>query len=323
MVLRYRLHSPEDEPALSCLWSAHSRGDRGDPSTWAQQILHTPLGPSRIVVAEDDATGHIVGQLPFLPSRLAIHGCEVEALRPLAPTFTKSARASFHTPDPLHHPVVAMYRYGASVLRDQGHKLIYMVADPDWLPFYRLFPSLQCSTFPLWSRTLPVRERLALPSGYAAAPLEKWDGRVDRLWQATSRLYDCLAVRDTRVLPWKLSYEVTAVEHCGELVGLVASRQRGYRQWLVCDLLTADADDALGATLVAVVNLADDKARSADADKPIRKVSILVTPLMQAVAQTLNFVRDAYDFQLVVQPLSPGTFGSQVAPERWYLSAND
>jgi hypothetical protein len=197
--------------------------------------------------------------------------------------------------------------------------------------FFQMFPMLHCGSFPLYSLPLPLAKgggaELPLGDGYTVGPPPTWDdGRVDRLWQSWSRLHACSVVRDSRILPWKIGrgdYQLTAVERFGELVGLAASHRKGDRQYLISDLLAADADDALRATLAAAVNRGHDEAITAPTDKPINKVGLLVTSVMEPVVRALGFARDAYDFPMVVHILDPSLAKADVAPSQWYLSAND
>jgi len=173
---------------------------------------------------------------------------------------------------------------------------------------------------------MPLPAPLPLDDGYTMRPLEVWDQRVDELWKAASRLHSCQVVRNSRTLQWKIGkgdYTVTVVERQGEMVGLVASQQRGDRQWLVCDLLVADSGDSLRNTLIAVANVAHSEAIIPDREKPIIKVAVLATPIMEPVVRSLGFVRDAYDFPMVVHILDPTISIDDVAPPRWYVSAND
>jgi hypothetical protein len=219
-----------------------------------------------------------------------------------------------------------MYGYGAKVVQARGGGLIYMVPDPRWLRFFRMFPFLTCGSFPLWSLPMPLPAPLPLDDGYTMRPLEVWDQRVDELWKPASRLHGCQVVRDSRTLQWKIGrgdYTVTVVERQGEMVGLVASQQKGDRQWLVCDLLAADANDSLRNTLMAVANVAHTEAIIRDRNNPIIKVAVLATPIMEPVVSSLGFVRDAYDFPIVVHILDSTISKENVAPGQWYVSAND
>ena len=55
----------------------------------------------------------------------------------------------------------------------------------------------------------------------------------------------------------------------------------------------------------------------------IRKVVGLLAPAMQAAAESLGFVRDAYDFPLAVHALDESLPVERIAPAHWYVSAND
>ena len=112
------------------------------------------------------------------------------------------------------------------------------------------------------------------------------------------------------------------MERQGELVGLVCSRQKGERQWLICDMLAAD-DDACRATLMAVSNLAHARSIEAEPQAPIVKVGILATPAMQPLLAGLGFSRDKYTFHLVIRTFDDSIAKEDVDPGRWYLSAND
>jgi hypothetical protein len=135
-----------------------------------------------------------------------------------------------------------------------------------------------------------------------------------------------MAMRDAATLRWKLAnarYAVTAVRRGGELAALVASRAKGDRQWLVCDLLAADAGPSLRAALAAAANVAHEESLVRTGDKEIRKVAVLATSALEPVVRDLGFTRDAYDFPIVTQVLDGSLRPEEVAPARWYVSAND
>ena len=323
MALTYRLHCDEDLPSLQRLWEEETGWGTLTPELWRRHVIEAPFGGATIVIATDTNTGQDVGQFAFIPWLVTVAGREVRAFRPAAPIVAKAMR--FRSPNPFQHPVSGMYQYAVKALRERGDGLIYMLPDPRWMPFFRMFPMLQRGSFPLWSLPLPLAEPLALGKGYTTRPLLGWDQQVDCLWNMLLRFYGCSVVRDSRSLAWKIGggdYTVLSIERNGEMVGLVASRQKGDRQWLVCDVLAADAEDSLRATLAAVCNLAHSEA-VATKEKPICKVAVLVTPIMEPVVRQLGFVRDAYDFPFVIHILNPSITKEDVAPERWYLSAND
>lgn len=326
MRLEYRLVQEEDLPGVQRLWKEEAGWGTLAEEMWRRYVLEAPMGGISGTVATDAEAGRIVGQFIFFPSLISLDGRELRAFRPGAPILAKSFR--FRSPNPFSHPIVAMYRYAVKALRARGDGLIYMVPDPRWMRLFKMFPFLQTGTFPLWRLPLPLAAPIPLQEGFTAAPLAAWDDRVDRLWEAARRLHGCMVVRDSRTLPWKLGeaqHEVIAVERNGELVGLSASRQRkNEEQWLVCELLAADDGDALRATITSLVNVAHAKAlESLSSSKPIRKVTLLVTPVIEPVVRSLGFVRDEYDFPLVVHVLDESLKTEDVNPKRWYVTAND
>lgn len=328
MMLRYRMCSEEDAPALARLWSENSGWDHIDAETWANRFLRIPTGDPCVVVAEEAASQEIVGQFVFFPCSVSIDGNSVPALRPFAPVLSSKARGSALSlfANPLNQPVVAMYRYAAANLVDRGVRLMYMVPDPFWVRLFRMVPALQTGSFPLWSLPLPLSRPFDMPDAYRVSPLKVWDDRVDRLARIAADQYGCIVVRDSVSLPWKLShgdYRVLGIEHDGELVSIVASRGKGDRQWLICDLLTIDVSQTLAVTLKAVCNLAHEQSSRAGDASPIRKVAILATSAQQSVLTQLGFVPDRYKFPFVVHLLDKSLSRDSVAPSRWYLSAND
>ncbi len=325
MGLAYRLVREEDFPDVRRLWKEEAGWGSFAEEMWRRYVVDAPFGGVSGTVATDTETGRIVGQFAFVPSLVSVDGREVRAFRPGAPVIARGLR--FRSPNPFSHPVVAMYKFAVKALRERGDGLIYMVPDRRWARLFKMFPFLQTGSFPLWRLALPTAAPLPLGEGFTVSPLGDWDARVDRLWAAWRKLHGCMVVRDSRTMPWKLGdaqHELVAVERGGELVGLTASRRRkGEEQWLVCDLMAADSGEALRATLAATANLAHAKAlESVGAEKPIRKMTVLVTPLMEPAVRGLGFARDDYDFPLVVHLLDESLKAS-VHPSRWFVSAND
>lgn len=325
--LSYRLAERNDLPQLRRLWEQEAGWGKivVTEEMWQRYVVDAPLGGISGAVAIDDETGEIVGQFVFVPSLVLVNGREVRAFRPAAPILAKSAR-KIRSPNPFQHPLVAMYRHSVKLLRERGDGLLYMVPDSRWVRFFRMFPNLHCGSFPLWRIDLPLAAPLPLGEGFEVKALAGWDERVDRLGKQWASLYGCSVVRDSRTLPWKIGggeYIIQSIERNGEMVGMVASRKKGDRQWLVCDVMAADDGDSLRATLAAVANLAHERATAAPPERPIRKVAALITPVMERVARELGFVRDAYDFPVVVHILDSSITKEMVAPARWYVSAND
>jgi hypothetical protein len=332
--LDYRLIREEDLPGLQRLWQEDTNWGALAEELWQRLVVEAPEWARASGAVATDESGAIVGQFAFMPSFVSIGGREVRAFRPAAPIVSRSLR--FKSANPLSHPAVAMYNHAVKALRARGDGLIYMVPDPRWGRLFKMFPFLRCGSFPLWQLPLPLDRPLALGDGYTAARLTALDDpRIDRLWDRARRLCDCLVVRDSRTLPRKLDepgYEVVGVEHGGELIGLAAGRPKGDRQWLLCDVLAVDTGDAMRETLKAAVNLGHESAlrslqgdapASAGTRKPIHKVGVLATPLLQPALSGLGFARDAYDFPFIVHVLDRSLTKHDVDPARWYVSAND
>ncbi|CAN5846367.1 hypothetical protein BH23GEM7_BH23GEM7_05920 [soil metagenome] len=325
MNVAYRLYRESDLPGVQRLWEEKAGWGKITPEMYRRYVEEAPLGISG-VVAEETETGEILGMFAFVPSIVVVDGRPISAFRPAAPIVSDSFRV--RSVNPMQHPVAAMYMQAVRLLRSRGEGLIYMVPDPRWVPFFRLFRNLYAGTFPLWSLRLPLASPLPLDPAYRVVELETstLDDRVERLWEATSRLHGCTVVRNVAALRWKLGqeeYSILGIEREGELVGLVASRQKGDRQWLICDVMFADAQESLRATLTAASNLAHEQARAADPAHPIHKAAVLATPVMEPVVRSLGFYRDDYDFPLVIHLLDKSIPRDEVAPSRWYVSAND
>jgi hypothetical protein len=328
MAITYRMHVKDDEPALMKHWSEQSGWDHVNSEAWENRFLRTPLGPARFAVAEDASSQQILAQFAFIPSLVCVDGQEVAAYRPFAPIITKEARGLFLTPNFVDHPAVRMYREAVQDLKSTGTRLLYSVPDPQWLLLFGFAPvaTLQCAKFPLWSLQLPLAEPFPLHCSYAVGPAELSSERLDKLWQRAAEVHGCAVVRDSRGMSWKVGndgYMVVGVERNGELIGLVASRPKGDKQWLICDLLSVDSGESLLATLAAACNLAHAHALAASPEHPIRKVAVLATSGLTPVLQRLGFAPDTYEFPLMVHVLDPTLAKDVVAPTRWYVSAND
>ena len=322
MPLHYRTATPADFDALVQLWNEHAGWDTLTRETWAERFMVIPENPLRIVVGEDDG-GRIAAQFLFIPIPLWVDGRESTAVRPFAPVVASDVRGGLN---PMQHPVVAMFRHAMTAFRDLGDGAIYMLPDPRWRRLFKSLPQFKTATFPLLSRPLPLDDGpLALGDGYQAGPLTDWGDRVDALWAEAREWMGAQLIRDGRVLPWKVGqgdYTVTAVERGGDLVGLVASRKKGDRQWLVCDLVAAD-EAALRAALTAAINEGHRAASAAPDDAPIHKVSVLGSGPTDAAARALGLTPERYKFVLFTVHLDASIPAEAVAPERWTVCPND
>lgn len=330
MAIELEFHEVADLPGLEQLWREETDWGEETLRNLHQWFMAAPFGKPRIVVARDDRSGAIVGQFRFMPSLVSVDGRAVRAYRPFGTIITKTMREAVASLNPLKQPAVAMYLRAVHELQARGEQLIYMVPDPRWVRMFKMFGFLQTGSFPLWSRRVPLARPLPLGDGFEATELTAWEPdiqeAVDRLWESARGLHGCMAVRDAATLRWKLAnarYTVTAVRRGGELAALVAARAKGDRQWLVCDLLAADAGPALRAALAAATNVAHEESLARTGDREIRKVAVLATNRIEPVVRELGFERDEYDFPIVTHVLDESLQPAEVAPSRWYVSAND
>lgn len=327
MGLEYRFRTTADDDQLLQLWCECSGWDQLDMSTWRHRFLETPLGEAKIVVVEDN--NRIIGQHVFFPGLVRVGNRIVNAVRPFAPIVRPEYRGSIAVlvTKPLSHPVVASFNYGANELGKGDADVLFMTPDPMWARLMKVMPSMQLNWFPLYSLPLPPGTQPVMPDGFTTRLLTNWDDeRIDQLEEKSATHYECSLLRNRKGLPWKLShqqYEVQLIERDDDLVGLVASLQKGDRQWLICDTLVADMQDSLTATLTAVVNLAHDKSVVADDESPITKTSILATEPMKPVLKQLGFTKEKYRFPFVVKALNDRVSKDEIAPHKWYGAAND
>lgn len=327
MSFSYRMNTDADEPALVDLWTRHSDWGSLTVEEWEQKFLRTPLGAASFVLATDDTTQEIVAQIAYIPSPVVVQGTEISGYRPYAVIINENFRSKVGFLK-LQQMIANMYLTAAHRLAGQGVDLLYMVPDPRWSRLLRLMPGLQTASFPLWSLPLPAQVG-SMPAGYTVAPLSPDDPRIDALSAQASGVYRCMIARDTRVLPWKLTqapYHLFGVSHHGDLVGLFTTiNKRKDNQWLLEDVLSADPEESLRATLQAACQVIEAQwaALPAGAREAYRKVAVLSTPAMAPALQELGFSKDKYDFLFVVQTLNKKLTKEAVSPEHWYVSAND
>lgn len=323
MEIRYRPHRPDDFPQIRRIWQEASGWGAMTEAFWRRHVVDAPDGGPFICLATD-ADDVVLGGIAFQRRRFWLDGQPVRAARPLAPIVSDALRKRVFSINPVDHPVVQMTRFTERFLREEGFALSYMLPDPHWRLLFRMMPRIVSSTFPLWSRPLPLPAPLPLPGGHTAEPFDDFGAPLDALWDRAKGRIACGRMRDSagmRAHAGPDEYDLVGVRRDGEWVGLVAARQKGDRQWLVCDLLAVD-DAAQHAALAAAVNRADALARSGEAG-PLGKVALLVAPMLADTVSALGFARDRYDFTLVVRVLDDRIARASVDASRWYLSANE
>lgn len=323
--LSYRVHTEDDIDALVEFWRDHSGWDNIDRTEWERRFMNTPHGNASVAIAEDDKR-QIVAQMIFIPSAVNVDERIVKAYRPFAMVLKKNETSS---PGYLKlvDLVYKMYTKAIDSFKKQNIGLIHMIPDPRWSRLLRVFPALQMGGFPLWSLSLLALQKFEIPAGYEVEELTPTDIRIDALWEESRKLYGCAVIRNTATLPWKTShgdYKITGISKAGVLKVLVVSIAKFKdKQWLICDMLTADAQHSLMMSLKAACNQAMEYRLTLTGDQELNKVAILCTPLIETSLDALGFKKDNYKFPLLVHLLDQTLSKKQVAPERWYASAND
>jgi len=326
MRLNYRMHNPDDIDALVQFWKENSGWDDIDRNEWERRFLHTPYGSASVAIAEDVERKEIVGQMIFIPTKVSVDGSELSAHRPYA-MVVKQSYKQLSGYLKLVDMVAKLYNYAIAIFKESGVSLIHMMPDQRWSRLLKFLPALQIGSFPLWSLPLETHAKFEMPFGFDAEPISAADERIDQLWQESVQLYGCSVQRNAASLPWKTShgnYQLLGIYKKGELKGVVASIAKlKDKQWLICDMLTADGDETLTATIQAACRQAVAYKAQLKAHEEMNKVAVLTTPLMEQVITPIGFKKEDYKFPMLVQLLDKSLTKQQVAPERWYASAND
>jgi hypothetical protein len=310
---------------LASLWARSSSWGELTPELVDHFSANAPGGSASVVTATEES-GELVGAGFFISVRVLVGGRQVKAHRPSAFLIDPAARLGIVQADPRKHPIMGIYFFAAEQFRELGDALLITIPDPRWARILKLIPGMRSATFPLMSLPLPLEADLPWNDAYSARPLVDLDTRVDELGASVGKQYCSTIVRDARSLKWKMNRGdavLSGVERNGELVGVVLSRGKGDRQWLICDLLSAGGEDALTMTLVAAVHVSHARAIADTSEQSLRKVGILATPRMVPVLEKLGFYRDDYDFPLAVHRLTDEVSAADVAPEGWYITADD
>lgn len=320
----YRMSTENDIDALVEFWKENSGWDQIDRAEWEKRFYNTPAGASSVAMAVNEDTGEILGQMIFIPTEICVDGQLVKARRPFAMVVKKT----FHQGMGILNLITftgKMYNHAINTFTKLGVGLIHMMPDPRWVRAFKFLTKAQIGSFELWSLPLCGKANFSLPGEYEVKPISASDEQINLLLQKNDRHYGCVLPRNTSTLAWKVSlgnYHLLGLFHQNELIGLSASQPKEKdKQWLICDVLAADNLSAFDAVIKATYNAA--LAYVQHHETAIGKVALLVTPLMERRIESLGFQKDNYRFPFVVQVLDKTIPKAQVAPERWYVSAND
>ena len=323
-----RAGTSQDLKAVAQFWSEHSGWGEMDESSWVQTFGRTPQGPSELILAEIKETGEMIGQFIFLPVPVAIDGREVLAYRPFAPIVKSDLRLQDDSFS-LQGVMLQMYLFAVEHLTQLGTELLYVLPDPRWARLFSFAPFFSLGSFPLMSIALSaLSDRPTLP-GFKVEAMDFSDARIDELWAQTKNQYGCLALRNQTFLQWKNShraYQLWAVqdEKGGILGSFVSIRKIQQKQCLICDVLCTQEPGAFYTIVQAALAHLNEQERALPEGEPVMdKIGLLAIPAMVPELEVLGFQKDKYNFHLVVHALNPDLSQGLIAPERWYLSAND
>jgi hypothetical protein len=324
----YRVYNSADIDAMVDFWNENADWDVINRKEWERRFYSTPFGPSSVILALEQESGEIVGQFIFIPSTVVVNGQEVKSCRPFAPVVKKSIRSELGMLTLVEY-ILKMYNYATEYFVQQGVYVIHMLPDPRWSRAFQFIPGVQVKNFPLWSLKLQNKIEPKLPLGYAVEEIKPDDDRIDELWSKASTLYGCSISRTSRTLPWKLShgeYRLIGITYNSRLIGIAASIYKPKdKQWLICDMLVEDGEQALDITIQAICTKASafKNSLSEVAQENLQKVAILATPMIEKAIRNLGFEKDTYKFSLVVHVLGSALAKKELNPENWYVSAND
>jgi hypothetical protein len=320
-----RFYTPDDIDGLVQFWNENGGWDVIDRAEWEKRFYHTPHGPASIVIALDESQ-KIVGQFIFIPAKVSVDNEIYDAYRPQAPVIRSDVRTALGMLT-LFEYISKMYKFAVRSFIKQKIYIIYMLPYRRWARAFKFIKGTSVDNFPLWSFSLQNdAQEFILPPEYSTETIKPDDKRINDLWERSSALFKCCAVRDASVLPWKLSlkkFTLIGIMNNERLIGLCASLySEPDKQWLICDIL-AESEEILEITIKAACNQAIlFKQTLADSDK-VRKVAILSTPLIEKIISGLSFYKDAYDFSVVIHILDSKFNKTEIAPKHWYFSAND
>jgi hypothetical protein len=320
-----RFYTPDDIDELVHFWNENGGWDIIDRTEWEKRFYNTPNGPCSIVIALDESK-KIVGQFIFIPTKVLIGNEIYDSFRPHAPMIRKDVRSDLGMLT-LFEYISKMYKFAVKNFIKQKTYIIFMLPYRRWARAFKFIKGTMVDSFPLWSFSMQDPETFILPPEYSVENIKADDERINDLWEKSRNLFKCCAVRDASVLSWKLSLKkffVIGILNNGRLAGLCACLySEPDKQWLLNDILAED-EETLEIVIKAACNEAGlFKLSLKDSGDTVRKVAILVTPLIEKVVSRLSFYKDNYDFSVVIHILNSKFKKKELAPQRWYFSAND
>lgn len=330
MHIKYRLADDNDIDTMAEFWSENSDWDIIDRAEWEKRFVKAPFGKAIVALGVDEDTGKIISQFVFIPAGIVVNGKEMQAYRPFAPILQKNLQTKFGIASLLsgQHPLLKMYKIVGNQLTKLGTTLIYMIPDPRWSRVLQAFPFVLTHRFPLFTRTITTTDVNPLPSAITILPINSSDIEIDNLWEKSAVVYSCSIIRNSKSLPFKTShgnFKVYIVKQNNQVAGLfVFVYKQKDQQWLICDLLSIDKNESLSVVLEAACFTIQQEVKAGITGNYSGKIAILATPAIEAIVKQQGFEKNDYHFTLAVHVLNKdGIDKKNIAPENWYVSAND
>lgn len=331
MNITYRNYTAEDIDSIIRFWNENSGWeDNMDRAEFNKRFCASPLGLPIMMLAIDEDINEVVGLCCFLPIGVTVNGNDQKCYRTFGAVFKESFRDKFGITSFLtgKHPIVQLYNKGAKEAFEEEAALIYLLPDPRWKKILQIMP-FETRQFPLWSYKLTLVEPFILSDGIKIEKIDEIGQDIDVLWQQSLKKNLCTLTKNSLFYKFKVGfrpghYKLYGVYDNGKLIGLFTiDNKNGGMQWRICDLLTLDNDDTLTLTLKAACNVVHLDVAKRTFKENFYKAAILATPLIEQKVKELGFYKDDYNFVLAVHSLGGKQNHKEVAPERWYISAND
>lgn len=332
MNIVYRNFTADDIDQIIKFWNENSGWETTlDRDEFNRRFCSSFAGDPIIMIAIDNDTPEIVGLFCFIPLFVTVNNKEGKCYRPFGAVFRESFRAKFGLGSFLagSHPLQKLYKKGTELAMDQNAIITYMIPDPRWGKILKTMPFELCQ-LPLWSHKLPLDEKdLDFPIDIRNIDLTSGD--IDNLWIQSSKEGLCTLTRNAKFYQWKIAlshdrYKLRGVYDDDRLIGLFTFHFKpSEHQWIIGDILTLDNDESLTLTLLAACSTIQKEYLQIEV-KPDKtyKAAILATPLIEGMVKKIGFYKDNYNFTLAVHLLDKKRISkSTVAPENWYVSAND
>jgi hypothetical protein len=331
MQIIYRNFTESDIENIIAFWNENSGWETDmDRNEFELRFCSSPFGRPILMLAVELEAEEIMGLFCFLPLSVTVYGKDVLGYRPFGAVFKESFRKQFGLASFLSgkHPILQLYNKGIEVAKQIGTSVSYLIPDPRWGKILKVMP-FQTTTFPLYSLMLPFTN-FSETVDFETIALDPSDKKIDELWESSKPVNSCTVTKNTSLYQAKIRISHGKITLYGvfrqnKLVGVFTMQfKNDGRQWCICDLLSGDNELYLTLVLKSACYKARElylETEPATGEK--HKISILATPLIEEIVTSLGFIKDSYKFTLAVQGLNSEYSRKEIAPENWYVSAND